>query len=86
MKKAYEGTRNVCSRIACKVKNATDEFWMEGTKDARFRIYDADSAERMEALAVQMDEIAAIGIIENDQWEAVRIATEIHGELQAAKR
>lgn len=85
MKRAYEGTRNICSKIGCKIKNAVDEFWMEGNKNQFFGIVNDESAERLEIFADKLEELAATGWIADSQWEAVKSAIEINNLLAISK-
>lgn len=85
MKKAYEGTRNICDRMATKIINACNDYWISGDKHKMFGIINPDSAEKMENLAYAMQEVAVTGCISDGQWDAVKLATKLNNEWSVCK-
>jgi hypothetical protein len=81
---AYEGTRDICSRIACKLKNAINDYYINGVKNEQLGITDSESAEHRQLMFERMEEVATTGIVKNADWEAIRLALSLNGELLTA--
>jgi hypothetical protein len=71
---AYGGTCNICSRIACKLKNALDDYYLNSVKNEQLGITDSEWAEHRQLMFERMEEVAATGIVKNADWEAIRLA------------
>jgi hypothetical protein len=82
---AYEGTRDICSRIACKLKNALDDYYINAVKDELLGITDGESAEHRQLMFERMEEVANTGTVKNADWEAVRLAISLNKELSVCK-
>ena len=78
---AYEGTRDICSRIGCKIENAVDEFYLNGKTNTTFGIVDDETAKRMEFMSIKMETVATTGVVFDDDWEAVNFALAKNKEL-----
>ncbi len=82
---AYEGTRNICSRVSVKILNAVDEYWRDNVVNNVLRIVDDESADHIEFLALRMQQVAEFAKIWDDDWEAVNLAVQINNELQCSR-
>lgn len=85
MKEVYEETRNICDRIATKLYNAINQFWMHGTKNNVFGVTNEVKAEELENTALILETIASTGYAEDEDWKHIKYAIRVNNELGLAK-
>jgi hypothetical protein len=83
--RVYEGTRDICSRIACKLKNALDDYYLNGVKNGQLGITDSESAERIQLLFEKMEEVAATGTVKKSEYAMIRFMVSLNDELAVSK-
>lgn len=84
--KAYQGTRDICEKIAYEIDNALIHYDGKGTLNPQLRIVDYDSAHFMKRMYLRMENVARTGQIwDSNDWEAVKLAIEIKKELDEIK-
>lgn len=82
MNKAYAGTRNICDRMATKLYNAMNAFYMEDEPNNALGIVDVDTADEMDEVRLILERVASTGYIQPNEWNAVEWASKTHNELQ----
>lgn len=76
----YDGTRNICDRMATKILNACDEFWLKGATNVCLGIIGENAAEAMETKALKMQAIANNGFATGNDWDIINLAIKLHNE------
>jgi hypothetical protein len=80
-----EEIRDVCSRIACKLKNALDDYYLNGIKNEQLGITDGESAERGQEMLERMEEVAVTGTVETAYFVIIQFMFLLYDELSVCK-